>query len=392
MGTHQSRYQKYTFINLKKVNRSDIDSLLNSNYYFIMSSNCEVTIGASRSLITDFQRSKLFSISNTYGKLLQWMDRKLIKDVLSMIEDQDAENFCDFLTFMLSEELGFITESVDLFPQMSKIWKSPSKITNAIFDFDNLYYDYKKAILELDFLDCKNLQLRFYKRVENAILIDILDQINKCNMTFVEIYCPFAENTSLEFYKDLVYKYSFLSYFFIFNSPEDKEEQFIISDQKYHPINFGTVYFINQNIKSEKGCGIIDENNMNFNSWELYSENMNYNGCLNKKISINKEGEIKNCPSFKKSYGNINTTSLIDVIEQPDFYRLFNITKDQIHICKDCEYRSNCTDCRAYLNDPSDIYSKPLKCGYNPYTNVWEEWSSNILKKKVINLYNFDTV
>lgn len=46
-----------------------------------------------------------------------------------------------------------------------------------------------------------------------------------------------------------------------------------------------------------------------------------------------------------------------------------------------------CTDCRAYVEDPEDILSKPLKCGYNPYTAEWSEWSSNPLKQKTINFY-----
>ena len=29
------------------------------------------------------------------------------------------------------------------------------------------------------------------------------------------------------------------------------------------------------------------------------------------------------------------------------------------------------SDERAYLTEPSNIYSKPLKCGYNPYTGEW---------------------
>jgi len=29
------------------------------------------------------------------------------------------------------------------------------------------------------------------------------------------------------------------------------------------------------------------------------------------------------------------------------------------------------SDKRAYLTEPENIYSKPLKCGYNPYTGEW---------------------
>ena len=90
---------------------------------------------------------------------------------------------------------------------------------------------------------------------------------------------------------------------------------------------------------------------------------------------------------MRESFGNINTTKLIDALSRPGFKKYWNITKDQISICKDCEFRHVCTDCRAYIENPDDIYSKPLKCGYNPYTCEWEEWSTNLLKGKAIEYY-----
>lgn len=37
-----------------------------------------------------------------------------------------------------------------------------------------------------------------------------------------------------------------------------------------------------------------------------------------------------------------------------------------------CEFRYICIDCRAYLVAPENIYSKPQKCGYDPFTNKWK--------------------
>ena len=74
-------------------------------------------------------------------------------------------------------------------------------------------------------------------------------------------------------------------------------------------------------------------------------------------------------------------------INSDGFKDKWRITKDQIEICKDCEFRYVCSDCRAYVENPEDIYSKPLKCGYNPYTCEWEEWSQNPLKQRGIEYY-----
>jgi SPASM domain peptide maturase of grasp-with-spasm system len=90
---------------------------------------------------------------------------------------------------------------------------------------------------------------------------------------------------------------------------------------------------------------------------------------------------------MSQSFGNIKDTTLEEALSHPDFKKYWNITKDQIEVCKDCEFRHICTDCRAYIEEPENQYSKPLKCGYNPYTNKWEEWSTNPLKQKAIEYY-----
>lgn len=92
-----------------------------------------------------------------------------------------------------------------------------------------------------------------------------------------------------------------------------------------------------------------------------------------------------------QSFGNIKDTTLKEALSHPDFKKYWNITKDQIEVCKDCEFRHICTDCRAYTErthfDKDIDLSKPLKCGYNPYTNEWAEWSTNPLKQQAIEYY-----
>ena len=49
------------------------------------------------------------------------------------------------------------------------------------------------------------------------------------------------------------------------------------------------------------------------------------------------------------------------------------IRKDNIDVCQNCEYRYICTDCRAFIKDPNNIFSHPLKCTYNPYIAKWKD-------------------
>ena len=75
---------------------------------------------------------------------------------------------------------------------------------------------------------------------------------------------------------------------------------------------------------------------------------------------------------MKESFGNIKDTTLEEAINKHGFKEYWNIKKDDVTKCKDCEFRYICTDCRAYIADPSDIFSSLIKCQYNPYIAEWE--------------------
>lgn len=151
------------------------------------------------------------------------------------------------------------------------------------------------------------------------------------------------------------------------------------------PLN-SNLEFCEQKIKDNSHCGSINQKYFKVNL-DVVSESMTSNTCLNKKISVDIKGNIKNCPSMTKSYGNIETNSIISVLDNSEFKNLWNVRKDDIKTCQRCEFRYICTDYRAYVEDPEDILSKPLKCGYTPYTGEWSEWSSNPLKQKAIVFY-----
>lgn len=73
---------------------------------------------------------------------------------------------------------------------------------------------------------------------------------------------------------------------------------------------------------------------------------------------------------MKHSYGHIQHTKLKECLEKEDFKKLWHIKKDEIEICRDCEFRYLCPDCRVFtISD--NLYSKPKKCNYDPYKNSW---------------------
>jgi len=243
-----------------------------------------------------------------------------------------------------------------------------------------------QSILEqLSKLKCKFIELRAY---HSAPLQKIEAFLKKCLETPVRsliINCQYNELINWEEVNRILGTYQrVLSLIFHstpngFQRPKTLTSEIEGKDKR--------VFFINQSINSEKCCGHISAKYFEINR-DVFTESQQYNTCLNRKLSIDSKGNIKNCPSMQKAFGNIKNKSLEEVVNDSDFQKYWTIKKEEIHVCKDCEFRHVCTDCRAYIEDPNDLYSKPLKCGYNPYTAEWTEWGNLPEKQKAINYYN----
>ena len=93
-----------------------------------------------------------------------------------------------------------------------------------------------------------------------------------------------------------------------------------------------------------------------------------FNPCLGHKVAIDTDGEIKCCLWSDDILGNIETDDLKDMIIRGIFDFYWEFTKNNIEICKDCELRYICDDCRIYaLKKTGCINTKPDYCDYDPY-------------------------
>jgi SPASM domain peptide maturase of grasp-with-spasm system len=180
----------------------------------------------------------------------------------------------------------------------------------------------------------------------------------------------------------IVSNYPYVSHIYVYSSPKIDIINFSNPSENHFPLVLGHIYFIDYDFNDGACCGIINQDYLDYSSIHLHNKLHTRNGCLDRKISVDRFWNIKNCPSMKNSYGKVGEISIREVITKDSFKSFGFINKDSISICKMCEFRYNCTDCRAFITDESDIYSKPLKCGYNPYTCTWEDWSLNPLKHK----------
>jgi SPASM domain peptide maturase of grasp-with-spasm system len=303
--------------------------------------------------------------------------------VINSYDDESKEIAEGYVNFLLEKEYGFISnDNWDVnFPPLSYNYNDYSKLSDLFVEFSSVDV-LQKLKTSIEEFELKHLVIYSAK----PLSIDDLFEIDHCFESSVlegiEIVSPFYDEINVDFLhrlnKETMRIYSMVFY-------KCKNKTLKGSDYFRFVLNF-----TDKDLKLYS-CGIVDLKYFNTNMPKVF-ESLNHNSCLNKKISIDKEGNIKNCPAMSESFGNIKDTTLGEALNHTDFKKYWNITKDQIEVCKDCEFRHICTDCRAYTErthfDGDIDLSKPLKCGYSPYTGEWEEWSTNSLKQRAIEFYN----
>lgn len=338
-------------------------------------------MGAQRSIICDTQNNKYYFIPNGLYLILKNYNGQTIDFVKTQYNNNFDTIIDEYFDFLLSNNLIFFHLEPSLFPKINIEWSSPSTITNFLLDFDKIEHNILELILQLELLKCSHIQLRFFRKININRISEILNTIaeQKSRILSIDIIMPFNKKTSHLSLNSLILDNPRVHSITLFNSPMNTTSEPIRGDMGY-------LNHTQKNIINEKHCGIIS-NEYFYANIKLFSESQRHNTCLNRKISVDKDGEIKNCPSLTQSFGNIKNTTLQEAINHPSFKKYWNISKDKIDICKVCEFRHVCTDCRAFVEEPNNIYSKPLKCGYDPYTNKWSEWSTNSLKEMAIDYY-----
>lgn len=96
----------------------------------------------------------------------------------------------------------------------------------------------------------------------------------------------------------------------------------------------------------------------------LYSHN-----CFSNKILISPDLNVYPCVMERRfCHGNLKERNLKLLLSDS----IMNYNKDKINVCKDCEFRYHCFDCRPNSLE-MDINSKPWYCTYNPYVGQWAD-------------------
>lgn len=337
---------------------------MNSNMTFRLFACCIPVRGARRSLICDLQRQKFRLIPNSLFDILELHSGETLGRILGFFEPCQHSTILDYFSFLEKHEYGFWTDEPGKFPPLSLEWKRPDLINNAIIDLDQeSNYELHLALRQLEEVKCKFAQIRLFGYFSPAYINNIVTLIGKApSLRYVELITRFNPQLTDTEIENFCLKEPRLSRVLLFSALEKKNLLL--------PQSGASVHYYTEAFPDHTYCGQVHHEYFS-PTYECFLEAQRHNTCLNGKASIDRKGQICNCPSMRTSYGHITETTIAKVAKLDEFQNLWFINKDQIDICSDCEFRYICTDCRAFLKEPHNLLSKPERCKYDPYTATW---------------------
>lgn len=313
--------------------------------YFRLFSSCIPIKGKNKSLIYDLQRNDVYEISNNFCEVIPIIESNKIEDI-----QNENPILVNFLKKLVNDEIGFFCDDPTQFPKLSNKWEIPNIIRNSIIEISaESHHDFEKVFSDLNKLLCRNILLLFRYAPTEKIIKEILEEATRENITYIEIWAQNFIKT-----KKITGEFKNLRKIVFINSKkkrEKKENSCIIKYSAYKSF--------------EELC---EKTPLKYYATtNFYNESLKFNSCLNRKLSIDKNRKIKNCPFLNFNFGDYNENNILKIVNSEEFQKLWYINKDKINECKECQYRYICPDCRAFTKN-NQFDNKPRFCSFDTHT------------------------
>ncbi|HEX6096547.1 MAG TPA: grasp-with-spasm system SPASM domain peptide maturase [Thermoanaerobaculia bacterium] len=326
---------------------------------------CLPVRGVVRSTICDIQRGEIHFIPNTMYELLTKHRDATMPQLRALVDAEGQAILDEYFAFLEEKELGVWTTEPESFPDLNLHWDVPSIVTNAVIDVDERSsHDWPALLGQLHDLGCQALQVRVFCDMPLAALDEALEETLHGPLRSIDLLLKWTPGHDPESLRDFIRKHRRVQQVTVHSAPENRiHKEFVES---------ANLIYAAQVISSHEHCGQVRPGYFTVGTG-FFLEALHFNSCLNRKVSIDAAGEIRNCPSMAASFGNAKTTDVRAAVMDEKFRALWEVNKDQVEVCRDCEFRYVCPDCRAWVRVSDEKFAKPSKCGYDPYTATWRD-------------------
>jgi len=310
--------------------------------------------GYTRFLVLDTSNGQMYFFPSIIGKIIS--DQSYDSSIEIITESLDNCNrilFQSVIDELIENELAFVTDTPDRFPKIQFDNHGNLGFENAHIFLSEQTLAYKnELIMLLNEMKIKAIKLDFTLLNQQEMMV-VLQHLNASEVHSIECVIDLKnEEFPVNLIDELCSQNGALTMISIINHPLislDHSSEILISNalSPYPKIV------------------------PNFN---LFCESVKNNPYFNGKLYIGSCGEIKMAENTSQIYGYLKDRDIgLKIKNSIDFRKFWNISKDSIDICKDCEFRYMCIDNRY----PRQRKDKSLyfveECRFNPYISKWSD-------------------
>jgi len=325
----------------------------NQNHFKLYAS-CVPVKGVNRGAIFDLQRGNIHFVPNILLELLdKFSDRQLFEEYA-----EQKKMLYKYFNYLYEQDLIFCTNTPLNFPSISKNnYFSPNYLDFLSVEI-NTIQPYKIALFER----IDNLGVRELVLIQNNFNIDnIKEMLKLCEeskITGIVIITPYLESLKDEEISKIFNRNLRVLQWIFYGTSQIKE------------LNSKIVF--SKKTLANILCKRISSVNDFVVNTSAYIEALSYNLYFNKRAYITDNGFVKHTIDDSFTYGNIEKEEFKKIILSKKFQELWCITKNEIKICKNCEFRFVCPDNRIPVKENKKEYTQQTSCCYNPKTNMWK--------------------
>ena len=309
--------------------------------------NTILVSGFTKTLLIDLYNGSIFQINSDLKKKILNKNNNLGTTFLE-------KNFSpQELSFLTDNNLAFKTKQN--IPDFFKIENTKYRSSSIVESLDIILlseFKTKKGIHEfVNKFNIKNIFISIRFQISKEALICLLELFSnsKVRSISVELYFPFIEE------EEIILKFARVLQIVSYNNSKKIKKYFLgafYMREQLIPVNF--IKFQTANAK-------------------LYIESIHFNTYFNKKLFLNEKGTISADYYFKNSIcslKNIPSTFQFKLFLKD--IMIWNVKKDSLSICQDCEFRHVCINKLIPKKriDQSWFYTE--ECSYNPYIGKWK--------------------
>ncbi len=322
---------------------------------------CFAVKGFAKSIICDLQHGNVNHIPNDLYDLLQKHEGQTLDQIYNSYKNEENETIDEYIDFLITNEYAFWTSEPDNFPPLNKKWNFPGLISNVLIDVNpnNILLTGIES-LHLNKIGAVALQIRFTEKISFESLDKFLGHFSNSRIQSIEIVIKYQDYVDDAKFKNLLNKHLRINHVIIYSAP--------FSGKKENEFNI--LFFITESLEQATSKGPTSESHFAVNK-NVFMESQFQNTYFNKKLYIDENLNIKNAPETE-ALGNLLIDELLPILEGESLKRHWNVQKDAIKVCKDCEFRYFCVDSRLpKSNESANEYYFDSPCSYDPYKNTW---------------------